>query len=241
MLNKSILICPVCNQAFTCKPSVASVRVHCSTECAAQAKRNRVIRTCEYCGCQFSAAPSQIKRGNARFCSRECGHANRRMRESRACLQCGQEFIVRPADARNRRSEFCSRLCWDTHREGVTISCLICGNAFYIPRKLIGKRRYCSYACTHAARRIASRKDRGSFAYQEWRAAVLERDGYTCQRCGAKPIVVHAHHIRQWLYHSDERFNVANGITLCAPCHHAHHGWLRRKQHLVPVQLRLPI
>ena len=87
--------------------------------------------------------------------------------------------------------------------------------------------------------------------YDEWTEKVKERDGWVCQLCGAKnhepgktgkPTVLNAHHIiaRDNKQFPELRFDVENGITLCAGCHRfsrngPHHGtiifseWLRRK------------
>jgi hypothetical protein len=63
------------------------------------------------------------------------------------------------------------------------------------------------------------------YEYKDWRAAVFERDDYTCQMCG-KPSNgdIEAHHIRPWAEFPELRFDVSNGITLCQPCHHSTKG-----------------
>lgn len=66
--------------------------------------------------------------------------------------------------------------------------------------------------------------------YMEWRKAVYKRDHYTCQECGAKRDL-NAHHIKAWEKHPELRFDVANGVTLCAACHakkHPHLGFNKR-------------
>lgn len=55
--------------------------------------------------------------------------------------------------------------------------------------------------------------------YNEWRKSVFERDGYTCQDCGASGVYLNAHHIKSWAEYLDLRFDLANGITLCEDCH----------------------
>lgn len=57
---------------------------------------------------------------------------------------------------------------------------------------------------------------------REWRVAVFERDGYRCQRCGAKGNV-HAHHREPWADRPDLRLDLANGETLCVDCHADEH------------------
>lgn len=58
------------------------------------------------------------------------------------------------------------------------------------------------------------------YEYKEWRNAIFERDGYTCQMCG-KPSEgdIEAHHIYPWCDYPDRRLDVGNGITLCQECH----------------------
>lgn len=59
--------------------------------------------------------------------------------------------------------------------------------------------------------------------YVAFRAAVLERDGWTCQECGGKTGKLHVHHIKPWGPFPALRFSVSNGVSLCIPCHHAVH------------------
>lgn len=61
---------------------------------------------------------------------------------------------------------------------------------------------------------------RNSDIYKEWREAVLERDRYTCQCCGSKENL-HVHHKNNFVDFPEQRFVIANGITLCKKCHFA--------------------
>lgn len=74
--------------------------------------------------------------------------------------------------------------------------------------------------------RGGSGSQRNMSEYIEWRKAVFERDSYTCQECGAKGRL-NAHHVKQWSYHPDLRFDVSNGITLCEECHSKKHPHLK--------------
>ena len=62
---------------------------------------------------------------------------------------------------------------------------------------------------------------RMSMAYRCWRAAVFERDNYTCQMCNVRGGYLQAHHIEP--VHDNKNtlliFDVNNGITLCKKCH----------------------
>lgn len=65
-------------------------------------------------------------------------------------------------------------------------------------------------------------KKRLTYAYRQWREAVLERDGYQCQICGSGENL-EAHHIKPFADFTDERLNVDNGVTLCRACHRRVH------------------
>lgn len=68
-----------------------------------------------------------------------------------------------------------------------------------------------------------SSDERGGAIYREWRYAVLERDGFCCRICGESGVPLHAHHIKPWNRYPEERFNVDNGMTMCAECHKRYH------------------
>lgn len=64
---------------------------------------------------------------------------------------------------------------------------------------------------------------RASADSKRWSLAVRNRDG-KCVDCGAGG-KLHAHHVKPWKQHPELRFDVANGATLCPPCHQKVHGW----------------
>lgn len=55
--------------------------------------------------------------------------------------------------------------------------------------------------------------------YKAWRSAVYAKDDFTCQVCFARGGRIHAHHKKQWSLYPELRYDVSNGITLCASCH----------------------
>lgn len=63
------------------------------------------------------------------------------------------------------------------------------------------------------------RAARTSQEYLKWRKAVYERDNYTCVLCGAKGVQLHADHIKSFAEFPELRTVLANGRTLCVPCH----------------------
>ena len=68
---------------------------------------------------------------------------------------------------------------------------------------------------------LSNKEIRYSPAYKLWRHEVFKRDNFTCQFCGENnpKKTYHAHHIKRFALHEDERFNIDNGITLCEQCH----------------------
>jgi len=56
-----------------------------------------------------------------------------------------------------------------------------------------------------------------------WRKAVYERDGYNCIACGHHGGDLNAHHLYSYVDTPDQRFDVANGVTLCPACHTRFH------------------
>lgn len=74
---------------------------------------------------------------------------------------------------------------------------------------------------------------RRGIRYYKWRRAVLERDSYACQDCGAKGTKrsLHAHHKLWWSKFPSLRFSRDNGKTLCFDCHVRIHPWLNWKRY----------
>ncbi len=69
-------------------------------------------------------------------------------------------------------------------------------------------------------------KARQSYAYENWRKAVLARDNYTCKKCGEKAKrtnKLHVHHIRSFASNPKLRTEIKNGVCLCQHCHLSFH------------------
>ena len=54
--------------------------------------------------------------------------------------------------------------------------------------------------------------------------AVMERDKFICQICGAHTKDLAAHHLNGFHWDVENRFNPDNGITLCHKCHMDFHS-----------------
>lgn len=163
---------------------------------------------CKKCGKEFSVVPARLP--TARYCSYRCradwqaengtfrkeNNPNYRGGHNKPCQHCGKEFWVIPA---TEGRKFCSKPCAD-----------------------IGGFRYSGKDHPNY-REEARRKNRGG-PHHKWVNAVIGRDNATCQKCGAKEIELHAHHIKSYKDHPDLRFDLDNGITLCFKCHWLTHA-----------------
>ena len=75
---------------------------------------------------------------------------------------------------------------------------------------------------------------RGRIEYKGWRTSVFERDNFTCQLCNANGCYVEADHIKPFAFFPELRYDIANGRTLCQPCH-IKNGWRRTKANLLAL------
>lgn len=57
-----------------------------------------------------------------------------------------------------------------------------------------------------------------------WREAIYLRDNYTCAKCGQRCDDPHAHHIIPYAKNKELRYELINGITICAKCHGEFHA-----------------
>jgi hypothetical protein len=64
---------------------------------------------------------------------------------------------------------------------------------------------------------------RKSLEAKLWKKAVLQRDNFTCQKCGQYGGILVAHHIFNFADFPELRFAIDNGITLCKECHNLFH------------------
>lgn len=160
---------------------------------------------CQQCGAEFQVVPARLK--TAKFCNRKCagdwrrinfkGSANPHFKggpDRRTCAHCGAEFECRKA----AKSRFCSKPCADK-----------------------GGFRY--EGESHPNFKANSRRRNRRGKHGAWARAVISRDRGTCRRCGSQELL-HAHHIRPFEAFPNLRWDVDNGLTLCAPCHWAVHS-----------------
>lgn len=242
--------CECCGQQFYV--SQANLKrgqdKYCSPECFRQhrSENSYVDTTCEYCGKTFSALRSRIVRGDSRFCSEECMREGRKTGETVNCRYCGKEFyVIKSIVEQSNRGLYCSADChYKDVRSGEYIKCAYCGREFYVqPSGIANGKKYCSKECYDEDRRnledTSNSGSRNQHRVAVWRKAVFERDDYTCQECGQYGYTLHAHHLKDWANHPDLRFEVSNGITLCARCHkEIYHPWMCISDAEIPEPVR---
>lgn len=153
---------------------------------------------CEICNKEFKGA----KHNANRFCSRECYNKFHNIKnKQRICPTCGKEF-----EARTSEDKYCSQKC---HLENLHKT--FKGDNHWNWKGGISKEN----------------DNRDSNEYKKWRQEVYKRDDYKCKKCKSKE-KINAHHILSWNHYPEFRYEVSNGITLCAKCHikiHQQYGY----------------
>lgn len=158
----------------------------CSVQCSRLASRRRLTTTCanERCGKEFETHPHDIANGR-RFCCRECSYYEPLVCQNPAC---GRKFRMkhRTKDGWKNKGKYCCPECYRDHRWGA-------GR----PRLRRSKSARSSASRDALARSLRKRcKVYGvTFDPACTRQAVLERDGWVCQKCRAvchKEYVLHA-------------------------------------------------
>lgn len=192
-------------------------------------------KDCLRCGVRFNASHSRPT--TCPKCSAAIAGKNRRNRREAVCAVCSKSF----EHVGSRDAKYCSKDCWNIRNPPVVKTCEMCGKAFETRDR---SQKNCSKRCANKWRSKHLRgpnavawKDGKSLERErlrlgaevkEWKRLVHARDNYTCQHCGHRGKGLHAHHIKEWAKHPELRFEVNNGLTLCALCHGKVHGKIFR-------------
>jgi UDPglucose 6-dehydrogenase len=168
--------------------------------------KNKKIKKCPTCEHSFPARKDNI------YCSPKCAREKARKRISNKCEECNIEFFTIPSLKRR----FCGKECKLKWREREFKE-----GKLSLPKKEESKNRNIT------AHQRSREKVKSGINHRRWRKAVLERDKHTCQKCGSNQ-KLHVHHIREFAFFPESRFDVNNGLTLCKMCHKKLHKDMKR-------------
>lgn len=163
-----------CLQCCTLFFSPRHAQKFCSTDCMHLASRNRVTLVCANAACSktFEAMPNQVAKGR-RHCCKECSYPPPLVCQN---PKCGREFRMkhRTNDTWKNQGKYCCPECYRDHRWGE-----------HRPRKR--RSRSVRQAAASTALATSLRKRCKVFGVTLdpacTRQAVLERDGWRCQKC----------------------------------------------------------
>lgn len=199
-------------------------------------------RCCLGCSKEFRKPPSNP----ARFCSSECWYAfakganNPRYKGKKQCVcqTCGAQFSV-PQSVPGR---YCSRKCLGAANgkrviatrsaKKMSKTCICGATVKYLPSQH-GRKKYCSRDCANKAMVKATVYVYGK-TWAKQRRKARQRDGHTCQTCGATENL-HVHH--KIPYRISRSNALSNLITLCASCHTTEEARLRASEPDADTQL----
>lgn len=173
---------------------------------------------CLKCGKGFHVVPNRAK--TAKYCSRACKYADREAatKITKVCRVCGKNFQTWKA----QDNDCCSYRCtWKSRVRKIKKLCAYCGKPFWVKRSE-SETICCSWDCR--VKRLHSRMvTRNPYYWTQLRLKILDRDGWTCQKCKLVSFNggLHVHHILHRKNGGTEDFD--NLITLCNSCHKAEH------------------
>lgn len=135
--------------------------------------------------------------------------ANRKPKVQKVCQCCSIIFGIRPSADKMGAGKFCSNACRYKFKRGPNGA--NAGNHLGIAAS-----KNPNWKGGISGERKAKHRDA---EVGVWRRAVYYKDNYICVRCGHIGKELRAHHKASWAKFPELRFDVSNGVTLCAACH----------------------
>jgi len=176
--------------------------------------RRGIYKQCEACGKEFYIRPYRIS--EAKYCNRKCASAT--LFGNKPTWNKGIKTGLIPKTAfkkgvhLSQKTEFKKgNKPWHTGKKNA-IRTWNKGIQF---KQITGKNHW-NWKGGKSPQNI---KIRNSIEYRIWRRSVFERDKFTCQRCGQIGGKLNAHHVKEFAFFPQLRFDISNGKTLCVNCH----------------------
>lgn len=169
-----------------------------------------VPKQCAICGKDFKVIPARA--ATSKYCSYACLGASKKQLFAGE----GSPGYIQGVDRSPKECQHCKQVFKQRETESITVFL---------------KRKFCSKKCADIAGFRYTGKDHPNYSEEaertlsrgrlmdRWGNLVKARDGFKCVMCGSAEKELHAHHVKPWKSHPELRYEVSNGITVCAPCH----------------------
>lgn len=226
--------CPTCGRAFE---RIGTMRAHHSRMHGDRLPNRR----CEGCDSTFYDPKGELKFCDS--CNAFAGEHNGNWRDAKEvgeCIVCGEEFSYYPSE---KPGKFCAECYRDPEVSGNppqewwgegsrTVECAYCEAEFTVYRWkaenqdvfFCGRDCYARWLSEERGPEAAPRNAYGLY-WQSARKQTLERDEFTCQRCGVTEEELgeslHVHHILPVKIFNEphKAHTLDNLISLCSSCH----------------------
>lgn len=193
-------------------------------------KYRTVNVTCSDCGARWMMRRSNVKQWLGR-CGRCALLRNSRSRPSNRfrevdCSVCGKKWKKR-TDTLKAWKGLCKRCSSKEVAQRPEVKVAMRANGIAVMKRL-GKlpqpppekrRRGAANNMWRGGITPINSQIRHSTRMKEWRAAVFQRDDFTCVICRQRGVRLNADHINPFSISPEQRFDVRNGRALCVLCH----------------------
>jgi len=238
-MPKTKFVCQQCGKEFYRWASKYpnGIAKYCSLKCNGLAQKDKETEhrhkiKCDNCSKEFLIYDNREKKSNNLFCSMKCLGEFKNKHVEIKCQYCGKTFLVKKSRLEKQNPRFCSWSCRSKYLVGTQHFnftaekkiCKQCGKEFYPQLSEVkkGKGIYCSKKCAYKSMELKRPPDTKEFystaLWKRLKLECLERDNYTCQKCGIKGgSELHAHHKIPRAFGGKDEIN--NLTTLCNHCH----------------------